>query len=373
MNTQPKFYVVGGAVRDVFLGREPKDVDYVVVGADHDFMINKGFTKVGAAFPVYLDSNGDEWALARTEQKTGPGYHGFDTRFDPSVTIEQDLARRDLTINAMAVPLEDWNNNWSKGQYTNIVDPFNGQADLLYGILRHTTEAFAEDPLRVLRVGRFLARYNFKVAEETKELAKRLIQSGEIDLISKERVWKELEKGFSEDHAEEMFKFFDEIGALNAEPLASFVDDLFIGKFDQFRHLNKKYKSILILKSISDKEALRLKIPNEVQKVKKIFNEFEKLHIDDFNNENVFNFVSIIRDFNSQEVILAQQASFGWAIHRLHAKTWAKNFDKLMKAVDAINLIDFEKVVEGDKSTIKDRVKAAKMKAIESCVDSWRF
>lgn len=187
-----KTYLVGGAVRDKMLGREPKDRDYVIVGAtdeDVDAMMVAGYSQVGADFPVFLHpQTGDEYALARIERKSGAGYHGFTVRADSSVTIEDDLARRDLTVNSMAMDDEG-----------NLIDPFHGIHDMHNHVLRHTTEAFAEDPLRVLRLARFAARFvDWKVAPETVELCKQIGKSGELNHLTVERVWVELEKAFSE-------------------------------------------------------------------------------------------------------------------------------------------------------------------------------
>lgn len=184
-----KVYLVGGAVRDELLGRPIKDRDYVVCGSTPEEMLSLGYKQVGCDFPVFLHpDSGEEYALARTERKTGKGYQGFVTDFDPSITLEDDLRRRDLTINAMAKDLET-------GE---IIDPFNGCADLENKILRHVSPAFAEDPLRVLRVARFRARYNFKIAAETHTLMLHLVQSGELNALTPERVWVEMEKGLSE-------------------------------------------------------------------------------------------------------------------------------------------------------------------------------
>jgi len=226
----PTFYLVGGAVRDLLLGDNPKDKDYVVVGATPDWMISRGFTQVGASFPVFLHQNGDEYALARTERKTAPGYHGFMTTFDPTITIEDDLARRDLTINSMAIMVDPdtlepfvLEDNSELVNYM-IIDPFNGQADLRDRILRHTTEAFADDPLRVLRLARFAARYNFKVAPETIEFACKLSAAREYEHLSTERIWTELMKGFGEKYAYRMLEVLDETHALTSRPINSFFE-----------------------------------------------------------------------------------------------------------------------------------------------------
>lgn len=187
-------YIVGGFIRDTLLGLKPNDRDWVVVGETPDSMIAAGFKQVGADFPVFLDDMGEEHALARTERKTGKGYHGFETTYDSSVTLEDDLRRRDLTINAMAMD-EDGN----------IIDPFGGQEDLQEGVLRHVSEAFGEDPVRVLRVARFAARFDYSVSKPTLNLMKNLAKSGELDSLTNERVWLELEKMISTAVAPEKF------------------------------------------------------------------------------------------------------------------------------------------------------------------------
>ena len=181
-----KVYLVGGAVRDTLLGLDPKDKDYVIVGAtaeDVEALLAQGYQRVGADFPVFLHpETGDEYALARIERKVGAGYNGFEAYTSPDLTIEDDLRRRDLTINAMAMDPDT-------GE---IIDPFGGQEDLKNGVLRHVSEAFAEDPLRVLRVARFKARYGFKLAPETYKLMHQLVESGELDHLTRERVWDEI-------------------------------------------------------------------------------------------------------------------------------------------------------------------------------------
>jgi tRNA nucleotidyltransferase/poly(A) polymerase len=194
-----KIYVVGGAVRDRLMGKVPKDIDYVVVGADADDITNltqKGFQQVGADFPVFLSPDGDEYALARKERKVAAGYHGFEVTFDATVTLEEDLSRRDLTMNSMAVPLDCWDTgDWMD----HLIDPFSGKADTKAGVLRHTSDAFKEDPVRVLRIARFAARYpDFIVAEETVALCKHMADVGELKSLVGERVWKEFSRALCE-------------------------------------------------------------------------------------------------------------------------------------------------------------------------------
>jgi tRNA nucleotidyltransferase (CCA-adding enzyme) len=196
---------VGGAVRDALLGLPVQDVDWVVVGATPELMIQSGFLPVGKDFPVFLHPDSrEEYALARTERKTARGYHGFAFHAAPDVTLEQDLARRDLTINAIAQD-ED-------GQLT---DPFGGQADIRARVLRHVTDAFREDPVRILRVARFAARFtDFTLAPATLDLMRAMVADGEADALVPERVWQELARGLMEARPSRMLEVLRDCGAL---------------------------------------------------------------------------------------------------------------------------------------------------------------
>ena len=202
-----KIYLVGGAVRDKLLGLSVQDRDYVVVGATPEEMAAKGFKPVGADFPVFLHpATKEEYALARTERKSGRGYKGFTVHAAPDVTLEDDLRRRDLSINAMA---EDENGN--------LVDPFGGAEDLKRGVLRHVSPAFAEDPVRILRVARFAARFakrGFRVADDTNALMRAMVASGEVDHLVPERVWEELKRALSEERPSAFFLALRDCGAL---------------------------------------------------------------------------------------------------------------------------------------------------------------
>jgi tRNA nucleotidyltransferase (CCA-adding enzyme) len=199
-----EIYLVGGAVRDKLLGLPVKDRDWVVVGATPESMTALGYKIVGADFPVFLHpETKEEYALARTERKSGQGYKGFTVYAGPDVTLEQDLARRDLTINAMA---ED-----AAGR---LIDLFDGATDLKRGILRHVAPAFAEDPLRVLRVARFAARFGYPVAHETQQLMRTLVETGEMETLVAERVWSELERALAEKQPVRFFEALRECGAL---------------------------------------------------------------------------------------------------------------------------------------------------------------
>ncbi|PKO45884.1 MAG: multifunctional CCA addition/repair protein [Betaproteobacteria bacterium HGW-Betaproteobacteria-22] len=198
-------YLVGGAVRDELLGFSVKDKDYVVVGSTLEQMLAAGFKPVGKDFPVFLHpETHDEYALARTERKTAKGYKGFVVHADPDVTLEEDLARRDLTINAIA-----------KGADGQLMDPFGGLADIQSRTLRHVSDAFAEDPVRILRAARFMARlHDFNLAEETLRLMRNMVAAGEVDALVAERVWQELSKGLMENTPSRMFETLRACGAL---------------------------------------------------------------------------------------------------------------------------------------------------------------
>jgi tRNA nucleotidyltransferase (CCA-adding enzyme) len=200
-----KIYAVGGCVRDQLLGAPSTDRDWVVVGATPAEMTAAGFRAVGRDFPVFLHpQTSEEYALARTERKTAPGYHGFVFHAAPDVTLEEDLARRDLTINAMALD-----------EAGRLIDPFGGRADLEARVLRHVGPAFAEDPVRILRVARFAARLpEFRIAEETMQLLRSMVGAGEADALVPERVWQELARGLMEARPSRMFEALRQAGAL---------------------------------------------------------------------------------------------------------------------------------------------------------------
>ena len=189
-----QIYMVGGAVRDRLLGRPVNDRDWVVVGATPEQMVAQGFTPVGRDFPVFLHPGShEEYALARTERKSGRGYRGFVVQAAPSVTLEEDLARRDLTINAIAASA-DWTGAGA------VFDPYNGVRDLHARVLRHVTDAFREDPVRILRVARFAARFSdFTIAPETLALMREMVADGEVDHLVPERVWQEVARGLMEE------------------------------------------------------------------------------------------------------------------------------------------------------------------------------
>ena len=216
-----EIFLVGGAVRDALLGLPVQDRDWVVVGSTPEELVARGFLPVGKDFPVFLHpKTKEEYALARVERKTARGYHGFEVHAAPDVTLEQDLARRDLTINSIAAyAIIDW----STGQFgnevdfsaVNLIDPHGGQRDIEAKVLRHVTDAFREDPVRILRVARFAARFaDFSVAPETMLLMRHMVEGGEADALVAERVWQELSRGLMQAAPSRMFEVLRECGAL---------------------------------------------------------------------------------------------------------------------------------------------------------------
>jgi tRNA nucleotidyltransferase (CCA-adding enzyme) len=215
-----QIYMVGGAVRDALLGLAVKDRDWVVVGSTPEALLTQGFLPVGKDFPVFLHpKTHEEYALARTERKTGPGYHGFAVHAAPDVTLEEDLARRDLTINAIALPATAAQNadaiHAIDANHPDLVDPFHGRADLQARVFRHVTASFREDPVRILRVARLAARFaDFSVAPDTLALMREMVAQGEVDHLVAERVWQELAKGLMEATPSRMFAVLRDCGAL---------------------------------------------------------------------------------------------------------------------------------------------------------------
>lgn len=199
-------YQVGGSVRDRLLGLSADDQDFVVVGATPQELLNRGFRSVGKDFPVFLHPvSGEEYALARTERKQGRGYHGFSVNAGADVTLEEDLARRDLTINAMALDADG-----------RLIDPYNGRLDLQAGCLRHVTDAFREDPVRILRLARFAARFShFEISSKTRALCREMVQSGEVNHLVPERVWQEMSRALMHDAPSRFFEVLREVGALD--------------------------------------------------------------------------------------------------------------------------------------------------------------
>lgn len=279
-----KIYCVGGYIRDILLHKNPKDMDFVVVGASSQDLIEYGkkldleFKQVGNDFPIYIDKLGREWALARKDYKISPGYKGFKCTFDTNVTLEEDLFRRDITINSFALEVINIKDKYNikLDKMENIIDPYNGMKDLDNGILRHISDHFIEDPVRVLRIARFAAKYHFAIAPETILLINRMVDNGELDHLVPERVWTELEKAMAENNPSE---FFIALKATKA------FDHLFPQLRENFYHniqkaFNKaiftEEKIAILVSSMMQMEAydfLRWFVPKKLQKFALDYNQ----------------------------------------------------------------------------------------------------
>ena len=302
-----KIYAVGGAIRDTLMGLPVHDIDYVVVGSSVEEMITNGYRPVGKDFPVFLHPETQaEYALARTERKTGKGYQGFHFYADPSVTLEQDLQRRDLTINAMAQAVG------IDGKLCGpILDPYNGQADLAAKVFRHVSDAFAEDPLRLLRIARFAARFpEFSVADETMLALKAIVQAGELNALSAERIWQELARGLVASKPMHMFQVLLNTGAaktilaptLNTELAQEPFREELIAHLDAIgNRLDERCAIILMKVSASEIRSWAecVRMPIQVRDFSEIFSELVT-----FINQShgTFQAVDVLAWFNRADV-----------------------------------------------------------------------
>ncbi len=267
-----ELYIVGGKVRDYLLGRHSKDTDFVVVGSTPEKMLEMGYQQVGADFPVFLHpETGDEYALARTERKSGKGYHGFETDHSDTVTLEDDLKRRDLTINAMAIPA--FSSNFK------VIDPFGGEKDIDNKVLRHVSEAFADDPVRVLRLARFHARFGpeWSVHSDTLHFCTQMVDAGELQHLTAERVWAELVKALSEPYPHLFFETLAICGAMDVV-FPEMKSVTLVGLWTDFTSLKKipspEFAYSILCVQLSPEEQFkletRLPVPNEFVEYKDV-------------------------------------------------------------------------------------------------------
>ena len=361
----PKIFLVGGACRDKLLGREPKDTDFVVVGADIPWMLSQGFKQVGASFPVFLHpETGDEYALARREKKVGVGYKGFEFEFGPHVTLEDDLIRRDLTINSIAFDQET-------GEF---IDPFGGQHDLAQGIIRHTSEAFAEDPLRVLRVARFAARYKFKVADDTVDLCRHLVDQGEIDALSADRIWMELEKLMSEDQPSIGIEFLTKVGALKTQRLKLVrpvnFKAIFSDSFEASLNLREKM-FFLINTEQSSKELDEQRIPLNVSRTGAFFTEIFEILMSHMGDDECAECIVKFFDRFRAEIRSGRLAEVKELLHKMvtHDDVFQSKqfFEHIVFACDQLLKLDFTELTRGMKpQDIKSFVLDFKIKTVKA-------
>jgi tRNA nucleotidyltransferase/poly(A) polymerase len=362
-----KKYLVGGAVRDILLGQDPKDKDYVVVGSTVDEMLSLGFDLVGQDFPVFLHpKTGEEYALARKERKTGNGYQGFSVDFNKNITLEDDLFRRDLTINAMAM-----NDN------NEIIDYFNGQQDLKEKTLRHVSIHFKEDPVRILRICRFAARYEFKIADETKDMIKEMIAVGEFDHLTKERVYLELKKAMSEKKSSIFWNNLNELGALphlagfnqdnlNQYPFIWKKLDLLNSKIDNYE-TRKIAISFLLHDSTALSKAYTLEkdvliYKNRINEVKDNINNYINLE-----SQEKLNIIRITQSLHNNEIFMSLfEDSLILNDLTLTAKQKEDTFKALKIDIDALKNIDYELISKTHKKGIKEVIFNEQIKALNN-------
>lgn len=378
-----KIYAVGGAVRDTLMGLPVHDIDYVVVGSSVDEMIAQGFRPVGKDFPVFLHPETQaEYALARTERKTGKGYKGFMFYADPTVTLEQDLERRDLTINAMAQEVG------ADGKWVGpILDPYNGQQDLAAKVFRHVSDAFAEDPLRLLRIARFAARFpDFIVAPETMQALQAIVHSNELSALSPERIWQELARGLTATKPMHMFQVLLDCGA--AKPLLPSALVLSLAQ-DDFRrdliahlqtaddHLENRCAVVLMHLPTADIRSWAecIRMPNEVRDFCEIFSELNRL-IEQSQGRPDFTFqaADVLAWFNRADVW--RKPDRGNALLDL-AKRIGLNVDTLISAMQNAQSLNTAQIIEGvpleersNGENIRSAVDAARLSAISAAINN---
>ena len=374
-----KIYAVGGAIRDTLMGLPVHDIDYVVVGSSVEEMIAQGYRPVGKDFPVFLHPDTQaEYALARTERKTGLGYKGFMFYADPTVTLEQDLERRDLTINAMAQEVGP-DGQW----FGPILDPYNGQQDLAAKIFRHVSDAFAEDPLRLLRIARFAARFpEFTVASETMDALQAIVLSNELSALSAERVWQELARGFAASKPMRMFQVLLDAGAAKVLLPTLLTSDLAKEEFREqlIVHLhaagNRLEDRCAVTLMHLPASAIRswaecVKMPNEVRDFSEIFSELSLLVEKAASDANrLYQSVDVLAWFNRADVW--RKPDRGYALLDL-AKRIGLNANPLIAAMQnaqGLNTAEVIAIVPAQERSNGERIRSAVDMARLSAVTS---
>jgi len=366
-----KVYLVGGAVRDQLLGEPFHEHDWVVVGGTPGELLKQGYQQVGRDFPVFLHpKTKEEYALARTERKAGAGYYGFECDFNPSVTLEEDLSRRDLTINAMA--MDDKHH---------VIDPYNGQADLKAKQLKHVSPAFVEDPVRVLRVARFAARYHrlgFVVADETRVLMQKMVQQGELAHLVPERVWQEWQKSLCESNPEVFVKVLQACGALVAVlPELEATDlNVLLAASKSSDDSVVRFAALLHALEQAQIEALckRLRVPNEYQQLAVLSAKF-------------CNIILNLSRLDAEEIVVALEsidpfrryARFEALLRVCEARTIAdgaqdvETIAQWKQAFEACHHINprvlIEEGYQGEQ--IKHKLHERRVMAVQSLIDNW--
>jgi len=365
-----KTYVVGGAVRDELLGLPVSDRDHVVVGATPEDMKRLRYKPVGRDFPVFLHPDThEEYALARTERKTARGYHGFEFHAAPDVTLEQDLGRRDLTINAMA-----------RDEHGALIDPYGGEDDLRAGILRHVSPAFAEDPVRILRVARFAARFGFDIAPDTYALMRSMADAGEVDALVPERVWQEFARGLMEGEPSRMLQVLRDCGALervapelaNLYEAASWDDTLAAVDTASEQQMSLDARWAALTRNLdpyaADALAQRLKVPSSSRDLSLLAARHANALADaaELDAEALLDLLNAVNAWRKPQRFheLCQVALIG----EPDAKSALQRLERAQRAAAAVDAGAISRTVKGG-DAIRDAVAAARLHALRAALD----
>lgn len=329
-----KMYKVGGCVRDMLLGIEPKDIDYVVVGSTVQEMLSQGYELVGKDFPVFIKKD-CEYALARTERKIGAGYNGFETKIE-NVTIEEDLFRRDLTINAMALS--------DTGE---LIDPYGGAKDLKNKVLRHVSDHFSEDPVRVLRIARFSARYNFSIAPDTYKLMQDMVVNGEVDSLTPERIWKDVEKALAEPYLANFFNSLTKVGAHQKIFAVDAMDTSELHEANTFeQNLCYVFSQVANLN--------KWKMPEEYKTLVRHYKIYKNTNYSALNAEQKLQY---IKDTKARHSLDYAQ--------KLMVLCTDNSFDILSQDIEVLSTIDYESIIaNSDKKEINKSIVAAQLQLL---------
>ena len=331
-----QIYKVGGCVRDVLLNQNPKDIDYVVIGSTEKEMLSLGFELVGKDFPVFL-KDGYEYALARTERKNGFGYNGFDVNTN-NVTLEEDLFRRDLTINAIAMD--------DKG---NFIDPYNGIEDLKNKTLRHISHHFKDDPVRILRIARFSARYNFNIHPTTYILMKEMVNNGEIDYLTKERVWKEIEKVMTEPYLK---LFFSTLININALEKIFGIDKFNLSGLNEKNSFEKNL--CIIFSQLNDTQIKEWKMPEDYKKLISDYKKYNHMNYKLLEIQDKLAFIKLTKAKHNTDYV-----------KKLMELCGDNSFNSLINDIKKLKEINYENIDIKDKKNIKNIINEIEIKALK--------
>lgn len=357
-------YLVGGAIRDFLLNKQISDYDYVVVGATEQEMLDQGFVRVGADFPVFLHPNTkDEYALARRERKVGLGYHGFKIEFDPRVTIEEDLLRRDLTINSLAILVDDWQTYKMTLDHQLLVDPFDGYTDLMNNRLHVVSDAFAEDPVRILRTARFQARYGFAQSRETTVAIMQMVKNGEVNALVPERVWTETVKAIGEKRDPLDYFFFLDFHDCKKQWFKQLnLTDKLIADFDHVDYMPPTQRMAMLTAGFKNADQVgaffdKLKAPTDFKTLAQATHRLVKLASTDLTADTVVDTLQLTGAFSNDASDTSQGLHVAAAMDKeFVSDTFHSNVDFLQSVLPNLAHVSFKDLTADQQATLKGKV-----------------